>query len=109
MGLAARTCHVVTAGSQLDRCATFGTAFKSLAVFLLEFVKIDKSDQIVRILAIGASVPRHGASETVDLSALRAHTPFTFAFAFGTLDLRLAIWRWTPLLILVHHGGLDIV
>jgi hypothetical protein len=54
-------------------------------------------------------MPRPSASETIDLSTLWTHAPFTFARAFRTCYLRLAIWCWAPLLIPVHHDVLYLV
>lgn len=49
-------------------------------------------------------MPWFRAFKTIYLSALGTHAPFAFAFAFGTLYLRLAVWSWTPLFVLVHHN-----
>jgi len=54
-------------------------------------------------------VPGLTASEAVDLSTFLAHTSLSLTFALRALYLRLAIWSWTPLLVLVHGDVLNFV
>lgn len=100
---------MVAACCQLDWCAALRTAFVFIFVFVLKFIEINHSDQIVLFDTKAAPVPRFFTSEAVDLSTLCAHAPFTLAPAFRTLDLRHTIRCWTPLLILVRYDVLDIV
>ena len=54
-------------------------------------------------------MPGLTASEAVDLSTFLAHTSLSLTFALRALYLRLAIWSWTPLLVLVHGDVLNFV
>jgi hypothetical protein len=61
---------MVAASRQFDWSATFGTPFVLPAVIFLKLVKINKSNQVVRLITVVTSMPRPSASETIDLSTL---------------------------------------
>ena len=54
-------------------------------------------------------MPKLCTTETEYLSTFLTHASLSFALALGPLDLRLAVWSWTPLFVLVLGDVLDFV